>query len=43
MQNVGLIAEEVTCEIVKKLLDIDVNKEVVNLTVKTTGYKESQG
>lgn len=43
MQNVGLIAEEVTREIVKKLLDVDVSEEVVNLTVKATSCKESQG
>ncbi|GAA4660587.1 F0F1 ATP synthase subunit B [Bartonella pachyuromydis] len=34
MQNVGSIAEEVASEIVKKLIDVDVNKEVIHSTVK---------
>lgn len=38
MQNVGSIAEEVASEIVKKLIDVDVNKEVIHSTVKAADY-----
>ncbi|GAA5103328.1 F0F1 ATP synthase subunit B [Bartonella jaculi] len=38
MQNVGLIAEEVALEIVKKLIDVDVSKESVRSAVKTASY-----
>ncbi|WP_455474414.1 F0F1 ATP synthase subunit B [Bartonella sp. B30(2025)] len=34
MQNVGSIAEELTLEIVRKLIDVDINKESVNSAVK---------
>ncbi|OLL54069.1 F0F1 ATP synthase subunit B [Bartonella henselae] len=38
MKSVDSIAEEVTLEIVKKLIDVDVSKESVRSAVKTTGY-----
>lgn len=38
MQNVGSIAEEVASEIVKKLIDVDVNKEVIHSAVKAADY-----
>ncbi|MET3589329.1 F-type H+-transporting ATPase subunit b [Bartonella silvatica] len=37
MQNVNSIAEEVALEIVKKLIDIDVNKDSVHAAVKAEG------
>ncbi|WP_332060614.1 F0F1 ATP synthase subunit B [Bartonella sp. CB74] len=38
MQNVGSIAEELTFEIVKKLINVDVNKDSVNSAVKATNH-----
>ncbi|WP_375616344.1 F0F1 ATP synthase subunit B [Bartonella sp. AP58NXGY] len=38
MQNVGSIAEEVSIEIVKKLIDVDISKETVRSVVKTVDY-----
>ncbi|WP_208435115.1 F0F1 ATP synthase subunit B [Bartonella phoceensis] len=38
MQNVGSIAEEVALEIVKKLIDVDVNKESVRSAIKAADY-----
>ncbi|WP_019219794.1 F0F1 ATP synthase subunit B [Bartonella florencae] len=38
MQNVGVIAEEVALEIVKKLIDVDVSKETVHSVVKAADY-----
>ncbi len=38
MQNVGLIAEEIALEIVKKLIDVDLSKESVCSAVKAADY-----
>ncbi|AGF74224.1 F0F1 ATP synthase subunit B [Bartonella australis AUST/NH1] len=38
MKNVGVIAEEIALEIVKKLIDVDVSKESVRSAVKAGGY-----
>ncbi|WP_336276374.1 F0F1 ATP synthase subunit B [Bartonella sp. CB178] len=38
MRNVGSIAEELTLEIVKKLIDTDVNKEDVSSAVKAASF-----
>ncbi len=38
MQNIGVIAEEIALEIVKKLIDVDVSKETVHSVVKAADY-----
>ncbi len=38
MQNVGSIAEEVSLEIVKKLIDVDVSRDDVRSVIKTADY-----
>ncbi|WP_078719553.1 MULTISPECIES: F0F1 ATP synthase subunit B [unclassified Bartonella] len=38
MQNVGLIAEEIAFEIVKKLIDVDVSKKSVSSAVKAVRH-----
>ncbi|WP_049785207.1 F0F1 ATP synthase subunit B [Bartonella clarridgeiae] len=38
MQNVGLIAEEITFEIVKKLIDINVSRKSVSSAVKAVSH-----
>ncbi|MCZ2328450.1 F0F1 ATP synthase subunit B [Bartonella sp. F02] len=38
MKSVGAIAEEVTPEIIKKLIDVDVSKESVSSAVKAVSY-----
>nr|WP_283772510.1 F0F1 ATP synthase subunit B [Bartonella sp. G70] len=38
MQNVNLIAEDITFEIIKKLIDVDINKKSVNSAIKAVSH-----